>query len=63
MGRQNHFLGIDTDTYKKWIENQITPQMKWSNIDIDHVRPISLFDISNDEEIKEGFCWKVTQPL
>ena len=23
-------LGIDIDTYKKWIEYQFTPQMNWS---------------------------------
>ena len=39
-------LGIDIDSYRKWIEIQMTPNMNWKNIDIDHVRAISLFDIS-----------------
>ena len=30
-------LGIDIETYKKWIEFQFTPEMNWSNIEIDHV--------------------------
>ena len=57
------FLGIDIDTYRKWIEYQMTLEMNWSNIEIDHVKPIYLFDISNNHELKEAFCWKNTQPL
>ena len=56
-------LGIDIETYKKWIEYQMTPEMNWSNIEIDHVKAICLFDISNDEQLKEAFNWKNTQPL
>ena len=56
-------LGIDIDLYKKWIEFQMTPAMNWSNIEIDHVKAISLFDVSKDEELKEAFNWKNTQPL
>ena len=34
-----------------------------SNIEIDHVKPICMFDVSNDEEIKEALNWKNTQTL
>ena len=37
--------------------------MNWSNIEIDHVKAICLFDISNDEVLKLAFNWKNTQPL
>ena len=37
--------------------------MDWDNIEIDHVRAICLFDVSKDEELKEAFNWKNTQPL
>ena len=56
-------LGIDIDLYRKWIEFQFTPEMNWSNIEIDHVKAICLFDVSKDEELKEAFSWKNTQPL
>ena len=56
-------LGIVTETYKKWIEWQITPEMNWSNIEIDHVKTICLFNVSEDEDLKEAFNWKNTQPL
>ena len=41
----------------------MTPEMNWSNIEIDHVKEICLFDISKDEELREAFNWKNTQPL
>ena len=44
-------LCIDIETYKRWIECQMTPEINWSNIEIDHVRPISSFDISDDEQM------------
>ena len=56
-------LGIDIETYKKWIEYQMTPEMNWSNIHIDHVRSISSFDVSNEDELFKAFNWRNTQPL
>ena len=56
-------LGRDTDTYQKWIEYQRSPDMKWSNIEIDQVNPISLLDASKDEEMRKAFNWKNTQLL
>ena len=56
-------LGIDIDLYRKWIEFQFTPEMNWENIEIDHVKPICLFDVSDDEQLREAFSWKNTQPL
>ena len=37
--------------------------MNWSNIEIDHVRPTCLFDVSHNDELKKTFGWKNTQPL
>ena len=56
-------LGIDIDSYKKWIEFQFTPEMNWENIEIDHVKPICKFDVTKDDELREAFNWKNTQPL
>ena len=53
-------LGIDFNTHRKWIEFQMTPDMKWKNIDIDRVRHISSFHITDDEQLKEPFNWKNT---
>ena len=49
-------MGIDLETFKKWIEYQMIEGMDWNNIQIDHVKPICLFDVSNeDEELEECF--------
>ena len=56
-------LGIDIETFKKLIEFRFTPEMIWSNIKIDHVKPIFVFNVSVDEELKFAFNWKNTQPL
>ena len=37
--------------------------MTWDNIEIDHVKPICMFDVFKDEELRDAFSWKDTQPL
>ena len=41
----------------------MTPEMNWTNIELNHVRSICMFDVSKDEELREAFIWKNTQPL
>ena len=33
----------------------MTPGMNWTNIEIDHVKPICMFDLSKEEELGEAF--------
>ena len=56
-------MGIDIETYRKWIEIQMTPEMNCSNIEVDHVKPICMFNISDDNQLKNAFNWENTQPL
>ena len=56
-------LGVDIQTYRKWFEWQFKPEMNWSNTEVDHVRPVRMFDVSKYEELGEAFNWKNTQPL
>ena len=56
-------LGTDIETYRKRILYQMTPEMNWQKIEIDHIKAISLFDVSEEEELKEAFNWRKTQPL
>ena len=56
-------LDKDINTYRKWIEYQMTSVMTWDNIYIDHGKPICMFDVSKDEKLKETFSWKNTQPI
>ena len=56
-------LGINIEIYRRWIEWHMTPEVNWSIIEIDHVKPIGKFDVSKDGELREAFFWKNTQPL
>ena len=55
--RSRDMLDTDIDTYKGWVGYQFTPEMKWSNIEIDYVQPFFLFAVCNTDEIKEAFMW------
>ena len=54
---------MDVDLFKKWIEHQFTSKMNWSTIEIGLVKPMDKFDVTKDDELREAFCWKNTQPL
>ena len=53
-------LGIDINLYRNRIEWQFTPEMNWSNTEVDHVKPICMFDVSDDEQLKEVSIWRNT---
>ena len=56
-------LGIEIESFRKRIEYQMTPEINWRNIEMDHVKPISSFYKSNIEELQKVFNWKNTKPL
>ena len=56
-------LGTGIDTYRQWLDIQKTLEMNCWTIRIDHVRLISSVDVSKNEELREAFSWKNTQPL
>ena len=41
----------------------MTSEIILSNIEIDHVSAVSLLDVSEDRELKEGFNWINREPL
>ena len=55
-------LGIEIKLYRKWLEWQMTPEMNWTNIEIDHVKPICLFDVPKAEEKKKHSPGKILSP-
>ena len=56
-------LGKNVNLYKKWIENQVTPEVNWTKSENDHVKPICMFDISKHGELKDVFSEQNIQPL
>ena len=37
--RSKELRGIDLPSYKKWFQFQVLPHIKWSNTEIDHIKP------------------------
>lgn len=59
-------LGCTIHDYKKYIESLFLENMSWDNYGnwhIDHIIPISSFNLENVEEQKICFNYKNTQPL
>ena len=59
-------LGCSLEYFKKHMENQFSSGMSWSNIGkwhIDHIYPLSKFDLTKLEEQKKAFHYSNMQPL
>lgn len=60
------YLGCSIDNYKKWLEFQFDKDVNWNNYGstwtIDHVLPLSLFNLQDENEKMIGFNWKNTRP-
>ncbi|MEO6583664.1 MAG: hypothetical protein ABIO05_05030 [Ferruginibacter sp.] len=60
-------IGCGYQEYKDYLEKQFQKGMLWDNYgtywEIDHIRPISSFDLTNVEEQKLAFNYSNTQPL
>ena len=59
-------LGCSLESFKKHMENQFSSGMSWSNIGkwhIDHIYPLSKFDLTKFEEQKKAFHYTNIQPL
>ncbi len=63
----SEFLGIDYDSFKKYIEEQFTDKMNWDNYGsywvIDHIKPCCSYDLSILEQQQECFNYKNLRPL
>lgn len=60
------FLGIEIQEYKKYIESLFYGNMEWGNYgslwEIDHVIPISFFNLSKKDHVLKAFNFKNTRP-
>lgn len=61
-------LGCDFNFYKKYLESLFSDGMTWEllragKIHIDHIKPLSSFDLTKPEEQKKAFHYSNTQPL
>jgi hypothetical protein len=59
-------IGCSSDELKLHLEIQLKNNMNFDNYgewEIDHIKPISLFDLNNENELLECFNYKNLQPL
>ena len=59
-------FGCEPDLLKDFIKEKFTEGMSYDNYgkwQIDHIKPISSFDLLNDDEIKQCFHYTNLQPL
>jgi len=66
-GKSLDLLGCSIIEFKQHLEQQFKPEMTWLNHgeiwEIDHIKPCFSFNLINEEEQKECFNYKNTQPL
>jgi len=67
-GKSLKYLGCSIEEYKKYIESMWKNGMSWANRGvtgwhIDHIEPISKFNLSDEGERFKAFNYKNTQPL
>ena len=60
-------LGCDYDELRKHLEKQFTDKMSWENYSvywsIDHIKPVSSFNLLNEEEKKKCYHYSNLQPF
>ena len=61
-------IGCSIEELKKYLEAKFLEGMNWSNYGlkgwhIDHIKPCSSFDLTNEEELKKCFHYTNLQPL
>lgn len=59
-------LGCSIPELKQWLEKQFKPGMSWENYGkwhIDHIIPLSSFDLTNEKQVKKASHWFNLQPL
>lgn len=59
-------LGCSIEEYKQYLEKMFSNEMSWDNYgewEIDHIIPISFYDLSIKENIYRAFNYRNTRPL
>ena len=66
LSKINHsiaYIGCDTDTLKKHIQSKMIEGMTFDNIHYDHIKPVSRFDLNDEEELLKCCHFTNLQPL
>jgi hypothetical protein len=65
-GKMFDLLGCDIEQFSRWIESQFEEGMDFDNLgewEVDHVRPLSSFDLTDETQLREACHYTNTRPL
>jgi hypothetical protein len=66
-GRSNKLIGCDADSICLILEAQFLPGMTWANYGtawhVDHIIPLSSYDLTDPAQQREAFHYTNLQPL
>ena len=57
------YLGCDIDTFIRHMKKKLIDDMTWDNIHIDHIKPVSRFNLDIEEEFNKCCHYTNLQPL
>jgi hypothetical protein len=57
------YLGCSPQYFKEYIEKKMTAEMNWDNIHLDHIKPVSKFNLDDHEEFLDCCHYSNFQPL
>lgn len=68
IGKYEQYIGCSTEDLKKYLENKFKPGMTWGNWGrggwhIDHILPVSSFNLSDPDQFFKAFHFTNLQPL
>lgn len=66
IGSAVHDLGCSNEMLKSWLMYQFQPGMTWDNYgewELDHVKPLASFDLTDREQFLVACNWYNLQPL
>ena len=57
------YLGCSAEYFKSYIQSKMTGEMNFDNIHFDHIKPVSRFDLNDENELLECCHYTNFQPL
>ena len=57
------YLGCSAEYFKEYIKSKMTPDMTFDNIHFDHIKPVSRFNLEDEEELLKCCHYSNFQPL
>ena len=61
--KTEELLGISFAEFKKYIEFLLTPEITWKSVHLDHIQPLSSFDLTDPKQLKAAAHYTNIQPL